>query len=66
MKIIILFLSFITMIFSSNNAQYEIHWKSNITGFEGKGSPISQADAIAWSNAMNKKYPYINHWIVKV
>ena len=43
---------------------YRISWKSLITGFIGNGEYIfSHDDAKEYIDILNKKYPYIEHWI---
>ena len=42
-----------------------IYWKDK-NGFVNQGKPTDENSAKSWVNEMNKKYPYMDHWIVPV
>jgi hypothetical protein len=43
---------------------YRICWKSQLTGFIGNGEYMfTHDDAKECIDILNKKYPYIKHWI---
>ena len=46
------------------NPVYRIRWKSGYTGFAGHGDWFDNKDTLTpCIDAMNKKYPNIQHWL---
>lgn len=46
---------------------YEIHWNTkNGNGLHGHGKPLPVNIALSWKKHMDKKYPEINHYLVKI
>jgi len=44
--------------------KYIVKWKDTKTNNTGKSKePMSKDTAISWVDAMNRKYPWIMHWI---
>ena len=44
---------------------YEIHWNTK-NGLYGHGKPVPEHVAISWKKYLDKKYPEINHYLVKI
>lgn len=42
---------------------FRIVWEFKDGRHGGSGSPISERDAIANAEAMNRKYPDMHHWV---
>ena len=45
---------------------YVIKWQNTLTQEYGQGVPTSLEIAKSWTDALNKRYPYITHIIVPV
>jgi hypothetical protein len=44
----------------------EVHWINLNTGVSGHGEPIDDNSADAWIPRLERMYPYIYHWTVRV
>ena len=44
-------------------SMYRVMWRSKITGFCGRGEPMSKENAQVWADWGNENHPDIEHWI---
>jgi hypothetical protein len=45
---------------------YRVAWKNTRANCSGNGEfYLTELEAALWVRFMNKKYPYINHWLEK-
>lgn len=48
------------------NEKYIVCWRHKDGSKSGQGHPISLSSATSCVNTMNKMYPNIQHWVLKV
>jgi hypothetical protein len=63
--LIAMIIAFGSLLFGEAQPRARVHFRSNITGFSGRGEPIAYDDAKAWVDKLNSEYPDLTHWLVR-